>query len=83
MTDLQKLQEALDEWREHPITSRLNKVMGELVRDRKQHFSERWLAGNSPSEPERLALLLLEEWLDNLFNVSAEGLVETEEDLRK
>ena len=71
---------ALEEWRANPVTERLRKAMAAQVERRKQALCRAYLGGNPVPESDRLALLMVEEWVEDFFESSAEDVKAAEED---
>ena len=64
--------EALSEWQENPVTGTLREAMANQIEARKQWVSERYWAGQPVPEADRQALLLVEQWVEDFFESSAE-----------
>lgn len=72
MSDWQAFSAQLEEWREHPVTVQLQQAMAKLLAERKQALSKAYLAGKPAPEETRLAVLMVEEWVSDFFESSAD-----------
>lgn len=80
MDDLKHFSEALAEWQGNPVTERLRKAMARLVSRRKEAMCRSYLAGNPVPEADRSALLMVEAWVEDFFESSAEDVIAAEEE---
>lgn len=80
MSDLARFSEALEEWRDNPVTERLHKAMALQTERRKASMCSSYLAGQPVPESERLAVLMVEAWVEDFFTSSAEDVAAAEDD---
>lgn len=70
--DWTSFSEAMNEWREHKVTVVLRRVLEGQANHRKDLLCKKYLAGKPASEAERLAVLMLAELVEDLFDADAE-----------
>lgn len=82
MTDSewQRFSAQLAEWRENPVTQALRKAMDKVVANRKAELERLFWAGRVDLEPQRLAALMVDQWIDDFFNSSADDVRKVTED---
>lgn len=71
-TELAEFSSSLEEWRGHPATVALKEAMGKVLARRKRQLEALFWAGRVDLDPDRKALLLLQEWHEDFFESSAE-----------
>lgn len=67
--------EALSEWRENPVTEILREAMRRQIEARKAWLCEAYLLGNPAPEADRQAVHLVEAWVEDFFESSAEDVM--------
>lgn len=78
--DLSKLsEEALAEWREHPVSRLVAECLKRVLDAQKASAEASYWAGSQWSEPERLAYLRKVELWEDLFEADAEDFRNTME----
>lgn len=83
MRDWKQFEQDLEEWQAHPVTEALKGAVGKVCQRRKDQLCQRYLAGRAASEPERIAVLMIEQWAEDFFESSAEDIraaIEEEDD---
>jgi len=81
--DWTNFSEALSEWRDNPVTETLRSAMRLVVSRRRQALAQAFLSGVQVPESDRKALLLVEQWVEDFFESSAEDvqmIMETKDD---
>lgn len=73
-TEWQRWSEAMAEWQGHPVTELLRGLLDRQIAARKAALQSRWWAGQEVPEAERLALIRLEEWVEDFFDLTADDL---------
>ena len=71
-TELSWLSKALPEWQEHRVTQALQQAMQAQMEIRKEALCKSYLAGRPVPEADRLALLMVEQWVEDFFESTAE-----------
>lgn len=80
MRDLISFSRDLAEWRESPVTMELRAAMAKVLARRKRALVSSFLSGREVSEADRRALRLVEEWVADFFESSAEDVQEAMKD---
>ena len=80
--DWENFSSSLEEWRGHPVTEVLREAMGKVLTQRKAHLQALFWAGRTDLDPDRKALLTVEQWVEDFFEASADDvqqMMESEE----
>ena len=80
MRDLTSLSEALSEWREGPVTQLLRQAMAKVLARRRRQLARFYLSGSPFPEEDRKAFRLVEQWVEDFFESSAEDVIEAMRD---
>ena len=80
MQDLKAFSDALEEWRESPVTRALREAMGKVLARRKRLLVSSYLSGKAAPEDDRKACLMVERWVEDFFESSAEDVMEAMRD---
>ena len=71
----------LDDWREHPVTEALQEAMASLIEAQAESIRQSYYRGRAVPEPERLALLRVEEWVTDFFTATLDDMQRTMEQI--
>lgn len=74
------------EWQGHPVTEALQAVMRRQIEMRKRAMATAWFKGQPYPDADRVAVQMLEAWMEDFFHVTADEVrefMETDADDRQ
>ncbi len=78
--ELQTFSRQLAEWRESPVTETLQAAMARLLAQRKTSILEAYWRGEPETDSARLAVQMVEQWVEDFFESEAEDVIEVLKD---
>ena len=72
MRNWKQFSEDLEEWKGSHVTETLREAMRKVAARRKAALTEAYLSGNQQPGADRKALLLVEQWVEDFFESTAE-----------